>query len=99
MTEGAIGTAVLTWALWLSHAFTAIWVAAPAVAVAVKITGLPARPAEVAVSVSVPATVPSVHEPTVATPLPFVVWLPPVTLPLPAAGANVTATPATALPN
>src|SRR5947208_4776048 len=31
-------------------------------------------------------------------PLPLVVWLPPVTVPLPAAGVNVTATPVTGFP-
>src|SRR5439155_1907599 len=35
---------------------------------------------------------------SVAIPLPFVVWVPPVTLPLPAAGAKVTVTPCTGLP-
>src|SRR5206468_6540823 len=39
-----------------------------------------------------------VQLPTVAIPLPFVVWVPPLTLPLPAAGANVTVTPCTGLP-
>src|SRR2546427_12572246 len=55
-------------------------------------------PAAVAVSVLVPAVVLRVQLPTVAIPLPLVVWVPPVTLPLPAAGANVTATPWTGLP-
>src|SRR5439155_13513451 len=39
-----------------------------------------------------------VQLPTVAVPLPCVVWVPLVTLPLPAAGANVTVTPCTGLP-
>src|SRR2546427_12899103 len=39
-----------------------------------------------------------VQLPTVAIPLAVVVWVPPVTLPLPAAGAKVTVTPATGLP-
>src|SRR3989441_10960535 len=40
----------------------------------------------------------SVQLPTVATPLAFVVWLPPVIVPFPGATANVTATPATGFP-
>src|SRR5881396_3491644 len=74
--------------------------AAPAVPSAVKVTGLPVipDPAAVAVSVLVPAVVLRVQLPTVAIPLAFVVWVPPVTLPLPAAGANVTGTPCTGLP-
>ena len=70
----------------------------PAVPVAVNVTGLPDREPEVAVNVFGPAVALSVQLPTVATPLPFVVWLPPVTVPLPAAGVNVTATPVTGLP-
>src|SRR5947199_2758154 len=67
---------------------SASFVAAPAVPSAVKVTGLPLipDPAAVAVSVFVPTVVLSVQLPTVAIPLPFVVWVPPVTLPLPAAG-------------
>src|SRR5947199_9113599 len=72
--------------------------AAPAVPSAVNVTGLPVSPLDVAVSVLVPAVVLRVQLPTVAIPLPFVVWVPPVTLPLPAAGANVTVTPCTGLP-
>src|SRR5438093_3874350 len=64
--------------------------AAPAVPSAVNVTGLPVSPLDVAVSVLVPAVVLRVQLPTVAIPLPFVVWVPPVTLPLPAAGANGT---------
>src|SRR5437867_2865971 len=79
---------------------SASFVAAPAVPSAVKVTGLPVipDPAAVAVSVFVPNVVLSVQLPTVAIPLPFVVWVPPVTLPLPGAGANVTVTPCTGLP-
>src|SRR5206468_4927871 len=72
--------------------------AAPAVPSAVDVTGLPVSPLDAAVRVLVRAVVLRIQLPTVAIPLPFVVWVPPVTLPLPAAGANVTATPATALP-
>src|SRR5437773_4102005 len=79
---------------------SASFVAAPAVPSAVKVTGLPVTPdpAAVAVSVFVPTVVLRVQLPTVAIPLPFVVWVPPVTLPLPAAGAKVTVTPCTGLP-
>src|SRR5205809_1749024 len=72
--------------------------AAPAVPSAVKVTGLPVSPLDVAVRVFVPAVVLSVQLPTVAIPLPFVVWVPPVTVPLPTAAANVTVTPCTGLP-
>src|SRR5438552_3799699 len=72
----------------------------PAVAVAVNVTGLPARPLEDAVRVFVPAAVPSVHDVSAATPLAFVrTGVVGLTLPLPAAGVNVTATPVTGLLN
>ena len=74
-------------------------VAAPAVAVAEKVKGLPVSAGwVVAVSVLAPAVLPSVHEPTVAIPDAFVVALAPVIDPPPLATANVTATPAFALP-
>ena len=78
--------------------FAAIVAAAPAVPVAVNDTGLPESEPDVAVNVFVPAVGLSVQLPTVATPLLFVVWLPPVTVPFPGVTANVTATPATGLP-
>jgi len=65
--------------------------------VAVKVTGLPDRVPDVAVSVLLPAVVPRVQLPTVAIPLTLVVWLAPVTLPPPVATAKVTLTPATGL--
>src|SRR5205807_8065836 len=71
---------------------------APAVPVAVSVIGLPFTPGAVAVSVSWPATVPSVQPPTAAMPLALVVWLAPVMLPLAGATANVTDTPCTGLP-
>ena len=74
----------------------------PAVAVAVKLTGLPVMPPPAAVAVSVlgPAVVPRVHEVKAAIPpAPVVTGVVGLTLPLPAAGANVTATPATGLLN
>jgi hypothetical protein len=70
---------------------------APAVPVALNVTGLPVSPGVVAVSVFVPAVVPSVQPPTVAIPSAPVVWLPPLIVPPPDATANVTATPETAL--
>src|SRR2546428_833098 len=100
----------LTWTAGLMTTPTAVlplgwtvkasWVAEPGVAVAVKVTGLPASPGAVAVSVFGPATVPSIQLPGPASPLPVVVTgLGPVRLPPPEATANVTLTPATGLPN
>src|SRR2546422_518089 len=60
--------------------------------------GLPGSPLAGGVGLLVPAVVLRVQLPTVAMPLAFVVWVPPVTLPLPAAGVKVTVTPATGLP-
>ena len=100
ITDGGVATAVPTAAAWLLPAFNAIWVAAPAAPVAVNVTGLPVRPVEVAVSEFGPAVVLSVHDVSAATPLAFVrTGVVGLTLPLPAAGANVTETPATGLLN
>ena len=76
---------------------TTYLVAAPAVPVAVKVSGEPVRPGLVAVSVLAPAVVPSVQLPTVAMPDALVVADAPVTEPPPEATAKVTATPATGL--
>ena len=97
-TEGFTGTAVPAAAVWPLPAFTASELAAPAVPVAVNVTGLPDKDPAVAVRVLVPAVGLSVQLPTVATPLAFVVWLPPVIVPFPGATANVTATPLTGFP-
>src|SRR6266550_1480876 len=71
-----------------------------ALPLALKMTGLPLSPDETAVSVFVSAFVPSVHEVTVAMPLALVVTgVVGTTVPLPAAAANVTDTPATGLLN
>ena len=78
--------------------FAASVAAAPAVPVAVNVTGLPESDPDVAVSVLLPAVALNVQLPTVAMPLPLVVWLPPVIVPLPGATANVTATPVTGFP-
>ena len=75
---------------------------APAVPVAVKLRGLPVIPLPLAVAVSrfVPAVVPSVQDVTAAIPsAPVVTGVVGLTLPPPAATANVTATPATGLSN
>src|SRR5437588_6591440 len=74
------------------------WVGAPAVPVAVNVTGLPESDPDVAVSVLLPAVPLSVQLPTVAMPSPVVVWLPPVMVPFPGATPNVTVTPATGFP-
>src|SRR5207302_1466598 len=98
ITEGGELTAVPAGAVWLVGLFAAIVAAAPAVPVAVKVTGLPARDPDVAVSVFEPAVALNVQLPTVAMPLPLVVWLAPVIVPFPGATANVTATCATGFP-
>src|SRR2546427_324022 len=75
------------------------FVAAPAVPVAVNVTGLPDSVPDVAVSVFVPAVVLKVHDVAAAIPsVPVVSGVVGVTVPLPAAAAKVTATPDTGLP-
>src|SRR5947199_9894257 len=59
--------------------------AAPAVPSAVNVTGLPLSPDAAAVGVCVLAPAVRARLSTVALRLGFVVWVPPVTLPLPAA--------------
>src|SRR5439155_10988088 len=71
---------------------------APALAVAVKVTGLSGSPVALALSVLVPGVVPSVHDVTAAMPLPFVAPLVGLTVPPPAVTVNVTVTSATGLP-
>ena len=87
---------MFTVALWPSPALRAIAVAASGVPVAWKVT---APTLAVAVSVFAPEVVPSVHEPTVATPLALVVAFRPLAEPPPVPRANVTAMPETGLPN
>ncbi len=74
--------------------------AGPAVAVAVKVTGLPETPAASTVACKAfgPALLPSVQLPTVAMPSVPVDAVPAVTLPPPLVTANVTATLATGVP-
>src|SRR5438105_8733153 len=79
ITDGGELTAVPAGADWLVGLFAAIVAAAPAVPVAVNVTGLPESEPDVAVKVFEPAVALSVQLPTVAMPLPLVVWLPPVT--------------------
>jgi hypothetical protein len=99
ITEGSIGSAVPAVAVWLLPAFTAIELAAPAVPVAVNVTGLPVSPVAVAVSEFGPAVEPRVQDVTVAIPLaPVVTGVVGTTVPPPDATANVTATPPTGLP-
>jgi hypothetical protein len=74
-------------------------VAAPAVPVAVKVTGEPANPVAVAVSVFAPTTVPKVQAGLVAIPTLSVITEPEdANVPAPLLTAKVTATPLTALP-
>ncbi len=79
--------------------FAAIVAAAPAVPVAVNVTGLPESVPDAAVSVLDPAVVESVQLPTVAIPFASVACAAPVTLPLPGPAAKLTDTPATGLSN
>jgi hypothetical protein len=74
--------------------------AAPVVPVAVKVTGLPPSPLDVAVSVFVPAVVPRVQDVATAIPLPSVLTgVVGLTVPPPDVTAKVTATPPTGLLN
>src|SRR5205823_6148052 len=73
--------------------------AAPAVPVAVNVTGLPVSDPDVAVSVFDPAVALRVHEGRAAVRSDLVLTgVVGVTVPLPAAGVNVTATPPTGFP-
>ena len=64
-----------------------------------KVTGLPESAAELAVKVFDPAVALSVHVVRAAIPSdPVLTGVVGVTVPLPAAGVNVTATPATGFP-
>src|SRR5207302_2027342 len=79
--------------------FAAIVAAAPVVPVAVNVTGLPESDPDAAVSVFGPAVGLSVQEVRAAIPsVPVLTAVVGVTVPLPAAGVNVTATPVTGFP-
>jgi hypothetical protein len=99
VTRTATGLArvVLIVDVWLSPDISATVVAAPAIPVAVKVTGDPVRPPLVAVKVFDPAVGPKVQLPTVAIPLAFVVAVNVVPDPPPVATAKVTLTPLTGL--
>src|SRR5881396_2383946 len=98
-TAGGVAIAVPTVAACVSPAWIVSCVAAPAVPVAVKVTGVPV-PAAVAVSVLLPAVVPSVHDVIVAIPLASVMTaVAGLTVPLPDATAKRTGTPAVGLSN
>src|SRR5438105_966222 len=98
ITDGGALTAVPAVAALLVGLFAAIVAPAPAVPVAVNVTGLPVSDPEVAVNVFGPAVALSVQLPTVAMPLPLVVWLPPVIAPSLRAALPVSATPVTGFP-
>lgn len=91
ITLGNVVTAVPTGADWLVAEFAAIWVAVPAVPVAVNVT--PVTVSAVASNVFDPAVVPRVQLPTVATPFSLVVCVAPVMVPPPEVMVKVTKTP------
>src|SRR5881396_1088103 len=97
-TAGVVATAVPTVADCVLPAWIVSCAAAPAVAVAVNVTGLTV-PVE-ALSVLLPAVVPRVQAVTTAIPFASVgTAVSGLTVPPPAVTANVTATPATGLLN
>src|SRR5205807_2534021 len=98
ITDGAALTAVPAEIGRASCRDGAFVAAAPAVPVAVNVTGLPESEPDVAVKVFVPAVALSVQFATVGLPQLMGVWLPPVIVPFPGATANVTATPVTGFP-
>ena len=93
---------MFTVAVWLFPALRAICVALPAVPVAVKFTGLPVSPPDVAWRLLAPGVVPRVQLVTCAIPAALVATIAgdaaPV-LPPPLVTVNVTDTPATGLLN
>src|SRR5256886_2195559 len=92
-----MGTALPTVAVCPLPPWNVICAAGPGVPCAVKLTGLPESPADMAVKALDPAVVESVQLPTVAIPFASVVGADPVTLPLPGPAAKVTDTPDTGL--
>src|SRR3989454_9754407 len=87
ITDGGEVTAVPAVADWLVGLFAAIVAAAPAVPVAVKVTGLPVKAAEPGVNEVGPTGALRGQFHTIATPLALVVGLPPRIVPLPSAPA------------
>src|SRR5439155_45176 len=99
ITEGSVATVVPAVAAGTFPALMAIELAAPAVPVAVKVTGLPVSAPDVAVSLLDALPSSSVHDVTAAIPFaPVVTDVVGVTVPPPDATANVTLTPPTGLP-
>src|SRR5947208_16740594 len=90
ITAGGV-TAVFTVAVCWSPVETAMLPALPAVPVAVKVTGLPVRPADVALRVLAPAVVARVQLPTHAMPCASVVSFGPVVVAFAGATADGTA--------
>src|SRR5437868_4726748 len=99
ITEGGDVTAVPAGADWLVGLFAAIVAAAPAVPVAVNVTGLPDKVPELAVNVFEPAVALNVQLPTVATPLALVGSLAHTTVPHPRSTADVSPTCAPGFPS
>ena len=97
-TLGGAVTAALTVADCVVTEFATRLVATPTVPVALNVTGLPANPPTVARTEFAPATLPSVHDVTVAIPLAFVATVSGVMLPPPLNTENATLTPVTGLP-
>jgi hypothetical protein len=96
VTDGGTGTGVPPVAVWPSPAVLVIEAAAPAVPVAVNVTGV--RLPVDATSVFAPAVVPRLQPPTVAIPDEFVTTAAPETEPPPLPTTNPTATPAIGFP-
>src|SRR5439155_1515011 len=98
-TSCGVASVEPTWPLRLSPELLVRDAAAPTVAVAVNVTGLPVSAGAVAVSVFAPAVGPSVHDRTAATPsVPAMTGVVGSTVPLPVATAKLTETPLTGLP-
>ena len=98
-TTWGVESVVPTCPVRLSPENLARLVAAPTLAVSTNVTGLPAKPVDVAVIVSGFAVVDRVQLPTVAMPPVLVLGFGPVSEPFDVPGTtNVTGTPATAFP-
>src|SRR5207237_4206544 len=98
ITDGGEVTAVPAVVDWLVGLFAAIVAAAPAVPVAVKVTGLPDKVPELAVNVFEPAVALRVQLPKIGSASCMEGLLAPVIVPFPGDTANVTATSATGFP-
>src|SRR6267378_1060071 len=98
-TAGGVLTGWLAIPVCVSTLTRSNWNATSRVPLATNFTGLPTRPLALAPRRFCLTSVPSRQLPTRATPAVSVVGAAPVTLPLPDAGVNVTATPGTGLLN